>query len=88
LAQNRSVAGGADTGPGAPASSPYRWNSVVILGGGFVTGIVFSPVKAGIVYARADIGGAYRFNPADQSWVPLTDFLGKADANYASDSAP
>jgi hypothetical protein len=55
---------------------------VVILGGGVVTGIVFSPVEAGIVYARTDIGGAYRFNPADKSWAPLTDFLGKADANY------
>jgi hypothetical protein len=82
LAQGRSEPGGAEKGAGALAPSPYRWRSVVIQGGGFVTGIVFSPAKPGVAYARTDIGGAYRFNPADKSWVPLTDFLGKADANY------
>lgn len=74
--------------PNAPASAvaakaiPYRWRSVTILGGGFVTGLVYSPVKAGVLYARTDIGGAYRYDPAGQSWVPLTDFLSKAQQNY------
>jgi hypothetical protein len=61
---------------------PYRWRSVAILGGGFVTGLVYSPVKAGVLYARTDIGGAYRYEPAGQSWVPLTDFLSRAQQNY------
>jgi len=70
----------------APSSSlpaiPYEWKSVVVLGGGYVTGLVYSPVQPGILYARTDIGGAYRYDPADQSWIPLTDFLGKDRAHY------
>ncbi len=73
-----------DPGPLPPTESkgtPYVWKNVTILGGGFVTGIVFSPVKAGVVYARTDVGGAYRQNPADNSWIPLTDHFGRADSN-------
>jgi photosystem II stability/assembly factor-like uncharacterized protein len=55
---------------------------VVIEGGGFVTGLVFSSVKPGILYARTDIGGAYRYEPQGRSWVPLTDFVSRADASY------
>ncbi|MDP9002493.1 MAG: carbohydrate-binding protein [Myxococcota bacterium] len=55
---------------------------MTILGGGFVTGIVFSPIEKGLVYARTDIGGAYRWNGADQSWTPLTDEFGRADSNF------
>src|SRR4051794_6816232 len=42
-----------------PASGPYRWKNVVVLGGGFVSGVVFGPT--GTPYARTDVGGAYRF---------------------------
>ena len=58
----------------------YHWKNVVILGGGFVSGVIFSPVEKDLVYARTDVGGAYRFNPADKTWIPLTDeFGGKAE---------
>lgn len=67
---------------GSVASEPYEYKSVVIRGGGFVTGFVFSPVEAGILYARTDIGGAYRYDPAGRRWIPLTDFVSHADANY------
>ena len=56
-----------------PDGTPYVWKNVAIRGGGFVSGVVFSPVKAGIVYARTDVGGAYRFDPEHAEWVPLTD---------------
>jgi photosystem II stability/assembly factor-like uncharacterized protein len=65
-----------------PRSVPYQWKSVVVMGGGFVTGLVYSRVEPGILYARTDIGGAYRYDAKDRSWVPLTDFLSKADSNY------
>ncbi len=63
-------------------AQPYKWRNVEILGGGFVTGIEFSPVSRNLVYARTDIGGAYRLNPADDSWIPLTDFVGRDNPHY------
>ena len=46
------------------------------LAGGFVPGIVFNPTKKGLAYLRTDIGGVYRLNTADDSWIPLTDYAG------------
>ncbi len=66
----------------AGPSEAYVWKSVVINGGGFVTGLAFSPVEAGILYARTDVGGAYRYDPKNESWIPLTDFLSHEQANY------
>lgn len=43
--------------------------------GGFTTGIVFHPKSEGIAYARTDIGGLYRLNATDDSWIPVTDSL-------------
>lgn len=63
-------------------SNPYVWKSVVVKGGGFVTGLAFSRVKPGILYARTDIGGAYRYEPEGRSWTPLTDFVSRADASF------
>src|SRR6186713_531214 len=65
-----------------PATSsdgtPYVFRNAVIGGGGFVSGVVFSPAKAGVVYARTDVGGAYRFDPIRKLWIPLTDMFGRA----------
>ncbi len=36
-------------------------------------GIVFNQGKAGVAYARTDIGGAYRLN-SDDTWTPLLDW--------------
>jgi photosystem II stability/assembly factor-like uncharacterized protein len=54
---------------------------VEIVGGGFVPGIVFSSRQPNLIYARTDIGGAYRWNASTQRWIPLTDGIGPADAN-------
>ncbi len=54
----------------------YTWNNVVILGGGYVSGVDYSPVSQGLLYARTDMGGLYRWDNFHQVWIPLTDFLG------------
>ena len=55
--------------------SAYNWQSVPIGGGGFVTGIIFSPTVPNLVYARTDVGGAYRWNQSSGQWTPLFDSL-------------
>ena len=62
-------------------SQAYTWRNVEIVGGGFVPGIIYSQAEANLVYARTDIGGAYRLNPSTGRWVPLTDWLGWDDWN-------
>ncbi|MDA8745216.1 hypothetical protein N9N28_11330 [Rubripirellula amarantea] len=54
----------------------YVWKNVTIRGGGFVTGIITSPAEEGVMYARTDVGGAYRWNASDESWIPITDMFG------------
>ncbi|WP_217185551.1 sialidase family protein [Streptomyces sp. AC495_CC817] len=58
------------------AKAPYRFRNAEIVGGGFVTGIVFNQREPGLVYARTDIGGAYRLDKASRRWIPLTDWIG------------
>jgi xyloglucan-specific exo-beta-1,4-glucanase len=69
------------TGVSPAAATPYTWRNVQIVGGGFVDGIVFNPTEPGLAYARTDIGGAYRWDPAARRWVPLMDFTGFDDWN-------
>jgi xyloglucan-specific exo-beta-1,4-glucanase len=59
----------------------YRWRNVEIVGGGYVPGIIFNQSEPGLVYARTDIGGAYRLNSQTGRWVPLLDSLGWDDWN-------
>lgn len=63
-----------------PAQS-YRWQNVRIGGGGFVTGLVYHPREKGLLYARTDVGGAYRWNHDTRTWTCLTDFIGAGDVN-------
>jgi hypothetical protein len=55
---------------------------VAIGGGGFVSGIVFSPAQSGLAYARTDVGGLYRWNDTSARWTPLTDSFPTAQGNY------
>lgn len=66
---------------GDPPSQAYVWRNVTMGGGGFVAGIVVHPGATNLMYARTDVGGAYRWDDAAQQWIPLTDWLGAADNN-------
>jgi photosystem II stability/assembly factor-like uncharacterized protein len=71
----------AQTKVSAPASVPYIWKSVQIVGGGFVDGIIFHPAVNGLRYARTDMGGAYRWNEQNKRWEPLLDWVSYPDLN-------
>src|SRR5450759_3970220 len=59
----------------------YDWKTVPFGAGGFIDGFVYHPTQAGVLYARTDIGGMYRFDAAARAWVPLLDHLAKADSD-------
>jgi xyloglucan-specific exo-beta-1,4-glucanase len=59
----------------ARSTRRYAWRNAEIVGGGFVTGIVFSQSEKDLVYARTDIGGAYRLNKRTGRWIPLLDWV-------------
>ncbi|APE25421.1 MULTISPECIES: RICIN domain-containing protein [Streptomyces] len=63
------------------ATGPYTWRNAQVVGGGYVTGLVFNPREKGLLYARTDMGGAYRWDSAAEQWIPLTDWLGEKDWN-------
>jgi len=67
--------------PVLATAAPYQWRNVAIGGGGFVTGLVFHPAEPDLLYARTDVGGAYRWDQATGRWSALTDWLGRDDAN-------
>jgi len=63
------------------ATVSYDWSNVAIDCGGFVPGMVYNYKEEGLVYARTDIGGAYRYDKDQQKWIPITDHLGSTDWN-------
>lgn len=52
----------------------YTWKNVVVPAGGYVSGVEYSRAAPGLLYARTDMGGAYRWDGANSVWIPLTDF--------------
>lgn len=69
-------------GSSATASDAGPWRNVAIGAGGFISGIVFSPIQQGLAYARADVGGFYRWNGSSSTWTPLVDSFSASEGNY------
>jgi xyloglucan-specific exo-beta-1,4-glucanase len=59
------------------SAQSHQWRTVEIGGCGFVTGTVFHHGESGLVYARTDVGGAYRMDSTTNNrWVALNDDIG------------
>jgi hypothetical protein len=86
--------GAADSKPGtAPAAvmgsasralvaQATSWSSVKWGGGGYVTGLIYHPTSANVLYARTDVGGAYRWNQSGLKWEPITDGFSVAEGSF------
>lgn len=65
----------------------YTWKNLKVGGAGFVSGITASRWEKNLVYARTDVGGAYRWDEATGSWNPLLDWAPSSDAGIQGVSA-
>ncbi|MEU6227324.1 RICIN domain-containing protein [Streptomyces sp. NPDC047042] len=74
-------AAGTAGGQTTAAAGPYVWKNAQVVGGGYVTGLVFNQKEKGLLYARTDMGGAYRWDTGAEQWIPLTDWIGEKDWN-------
>ena len=57
----------------------YDWGNVRFDGGGFVSAIMPSPTVEGLIYARTDVGGIYRWDATNSRWIPLMDWISQND---------
>ncbi len=51
----------------------YQYKNMSVPGGGFVTGFLFHPQKKDVLYLRTDIGGIYRYDFENKTWIALVD---------------
>lgn len=64
----------------AASTQNYTWKNVVTGGGGgYVPAIIFSQKQKDLIYARTDMGGAYRWEPSTNSWTQLLAWIGFDD---------
>jgi len=67
---------------GQANAAGYTWTNVNTGGGGgYIPNIIFNPSQQNLIYARTDIGGAYKWNPTTSVWDPLMDWVTWANWN-------
>ncbi len=57
----------------------YEYKNAPIPGGGYVTGFVYHQTQPGILYARTDIGGTYRYEKDGECWESLIKHVTQKD---------
>ena len=57
----------------------YEYKNAPIPGGGYVTGLLYHQKQPGILYARTDIGGVYRYEYEKKRWKSLIDKVSMDD---------
>ena len=78
VSENSSIT---ETSAAEDISSKMEWGTLSIGGGGFVSGIVTGKK---VMYARTDVGGAYKFNYETDCWEQLFGEINDADRGYLS----
>jgi xyloglucan-specific exo-beta-1,4-glucanase len=68
--------------PSHTIAQTYKWSNVAIGGGGFVDGIIISKTVPNLMYARTDVGGAYKWDATSGTWKPLLDWLSEAQTGF------
>ncbi|WP_342662000.1 PKD domain-containing protein, partial [Cytophaga aurantiaca] len=63
-------------------SQTYNWSNVAIGGGGFVSGIITSKTEQNVMFARTDVGGAYRWDATNSKWIPLLDWNSESETGF------
>ena len=46
----------------------FNYSQLPMGGGGFVSGLITNPAEEGLIYARTDVGGAYKWNKSTEKW--------------------
>ena len=54
-------------------SANYEWNNLKLGNYCWMTGMVIHPQNPNLIYVRTDVGGMYRFDPANNYWIQLLD---------------
>jgi hypothetical protein len=67
---------------GRSQEATYLWKNAPIGGGGFVSAIIPSKTEQNLVYARTDVGGAYRWDASTSSWISLLDWVSDDEVGY------
>jgi xyloglucan-specific exo-beta-1,4-glucanase len=71
-----------------PATDTYQWGRFETGGGGYFTGIAFSPNTPGLMYVRSDVTFMHRMNPGQTRWTSTGDrfwpekVAGKSGSRY------
>ena len=72
----------------AVATGPYLFKSVRTgAGGGFIVDVIFNPKEKDLIYGKTDMGGVYRWNPSDGTWIQLMNWVGSDQWGYTGAEA-
>ncbi len=69
-------------------AADYIWRNVKVGGGGYIPGVIFSPVERDLVYLRTDMGGIYRWDAKQFTWLPLQDNIAERNFQGIESIAP
>jgi uncharacterized protein YjdB len=75
-------------------SANYTYKPVNMGGAGWVTGLVFHPTVANVVYCRTDVGGAFKWDSGNSRWIPLVTnsvmpgLVGLSNGGYGAGARP